>query len=302
MPFGQVVVGPPGSGKSTYCHGMQQLLGLLGRRPVLVNLDPANELVPYQCDVSVGELFTVEQMMQRQALGPNGALLACLEALEGRVDWLIERLESFEEEGRCYFVFDLPGQVELTSCHPSLLAILEALERRNFRLTVVHLADAAHCVDPTKYLSMLIVTLKCMLQLGRPQINVLSKVDLVETFGALPLRLEYYLNVQDLRYLLGTLDDAVPPKLRRLSEALCELVEEAGLLYFVPLAVEDRDCMTFLLGEIDKANGYIFGGLTEANESIHAAAASQAHREHLIELVTERYISRDTSVTQEDAP
>ena len=42
--YGQIVVGPPGSGKSTYCNGMQQYLRLVGRTDTLVvNLDPANE-------------------------------------------------------------------------------------------------------------------------------------------------------------------------------------------------------------------------------------------------------------------
>ena len=30
MVFGQVVIGPPGSGKTTYCNGMSQFLSLLG--------------------------------------------------------------------------------------------------------------------------------------------------------------------------------------------------------------------------------------------------------------------------------
>ena len=42
--YGQIVVGPPGSGKTTYCNGMQQYLRLVGRDDTLVvNLDPANE-------------------------------------------------------------------------------------------------------------------------------------------------------------------------------------------------------------------------------------------------------------------
>jgi len=47
--FGQVIVGPPGSGKTTYCAGMQQFYQLTGRKVAVVNLDPANDHVSYDC-------------------------------------------------------------------------------------------------------------------------------------------------------------------------------------------------------------------------------------------------------------
>ena len=57
--FGQIVIGPPGSGKTTYCDGMSQFLKGLGRNVVIVNLDPANENIPYKPDVDVAELIQV---------------------------------------------------------------------------------------------------------------------------------------------------------------------------------------------------------------------------------------------------
>lgn len=47
MPFAQMVLGPPGSGKTTYCNGMQQFLQQNGRETAIVNMDPANEHLPY---------------------------------------------------------------------------------------------------------------------------------------------------------------------------------------------------------------------------------------------------------------
>ena len=76
MPFGQVVIGPPGSGKTTYCAGVQQLLGAAQRRVALVNLDPANDLLPYAPAVDVCDLVCLESVMQQLGLGPNGGELA----------------------------------------------------------------------------------------------------------------------------------------------------------------------------------------------------------------------------------
>lgn len=72
MAFAQVVIGPPGSGKTTYCAGMQQFLLATGRPVAVVNLDPANDAFPYKCDVDIGDLITLEDTMETMGLGPNG--------------------------------------------------------------------------------------------------------------------------------------------------------------------------------------------------------------------------------------
>ncbi|MCO5569445.1 hypothetical protein L7F22_023157 [Adiantum nelumboides] len=76
MPFGQLVIGSPGSGKTTYCHGLHQFLGALGRPVSIVNLDPANgRNLPYPCAIDISELITVSDVMAELQLGPNGAML-----------------------------------------------------------------------------------------------------------------------------------------------------------------------------------------------------------------------------------
>lgn len=72
MPFGQIVLGPPGSGKTTYCNGMQQYLTVVGRKVALVNLDPANDVLPYKPDVDIADLVCLEEVMDEFKLGPNG--------------------------------------------------------------------------------------------------------------------------------------------------------------------------------------------------------------------------------------
>ena len=48
--FGQIIIGPPGAGKTTYCDYMSQLLRGLNRQVAIINIDPANEgeTLPYK--------------------------------------------------------------------------------------------------------------------------------------------------------------------------------------------------------------------------------------------------------------
>lgn len=94
MPFAQLVIGPPGSGKSTYCDGMQQFMGAIERKCSVVNLDPANDHCSYEPAVDVRDLVTIDEIMEQESLGPNGGILYALEELEHNFDWLEEGLKE----------------------------------------------------------------------------------------------------------------------------------------------------------------------------------------------------------------
>ena len=59
---------------------------------------------------------------------------------------------------------------------------------------------------------------------------------------------------------------------RKLTEALCGLIQDYSLVSFIPMDVQDKESMIHLMKTIDKANGYVFGAFNEGNESIMAAA------------------------------
>ncbi|RIA91308.1 hypothetical protein C1645_875527 [Glomus cerebriforme] len=270
MPFGQVVIGPPGSGKTTYCNGMHQFLTATGRKVSVVNLDPANDFLPYPCAINIADLITLQDAMEELKLGPNGGMMYCMEFLEKNFDWFEEKLKTLGDD---YILFDFPGQVELFTHHDSVKNVIERLQKLNYRLVTVHLVDAHYCTDPTKYISVLLLSLKTMLQIELPHINVLSKVDLMESYGKLAFNLDFYTEVQSLSYLLQHLDeDPFASRFKELNKALCELIEDFSLVGFNTLCIEDKESVLKLVQIIDKANGYIFGGLTEGNESIMLTA------------------------------
>ena len=131
MPFAQLIIGPPGAGKSTYCNGMHQFLGAIGRKSSIVNLDPANELTSYDAALDVRELITLESIMQADQLGPNGSVLYALEELESNIEWLLGKLKELGED---YVLFDCPGQVELFTHHGSLRSIFWRLQKEGYRV------------------------------------------------------------------------------------------------------------------------------------------------------------------------
>jgi len=255
MPFGEIVCGAPGSGKSTYCYGKHQLFTALQRPISIINLDPANDNIPYPCAIDVASLITLQDAMDTHGLGPNGGMLYCMEYLEANFDWLEGRLKELGPDA--YVLFDIPGQVELGTNHESLKKIIQKLSKIGFRLAAVHLCDAHYVTDPAKYVSVLLLSLRTMLQLELPHINVLSKVDLISQYGDLDFNLDFYTEVQDLSYLEGVLN-TTSPRFTALNMALISVIEDYGLVGFETLAVEDKNSMVNLSSVIDRATGYIF--------------------------------------------
>jgi GPN-loop GTPase len=94
--YGQLVIGPPGSGKSTYCDGMHQFLSAIGRPCSVVNLDPANDDTSYKAALDVRDLVSLEHIMETDGLGPNGGVLHALEALEQDFEWLEDGLAELD--------------------------------------------------------------------------------------------------------------------------------------------------------------------------------------------------------------
>lgn len=131
MPFGEIVCGSPGSGKSTYCYGKYQLFNAINRPIAVVNLDPANDTIPYPCAVNIFELITLKDVMNEYGLGPNGGMLYAMEYLEANFDWLEAKLKELGDDA--YILFDLPGQVELSTNHDSIKRVISKLVKNGFR-------------------------------------------------------------------------------------------------------------------------------------------------------------------------
>ncbi|KAK8105728.1 hypothetical protein PG999_009087 [Apiospora kogelbergensis] len=291
MPFAQLLVGSPGAGKSTYCDGMHQFMSAIGRECSIVNLDPANEKTNYPCALDIRDLVTLEDIQADEELGPNGGVLYAFEELEQNMEWLEEGLK---ELGDSYILFDCPGQVELYTHHNSLRNIFFKLQKLGYRLVVVHLSDSFCLTQPSLYISNLLLTLRAMLQMDLPHINVLTKIDKLSSYDPLPFNLDYYTEVQDLNYLMPSLEDEAPGlrdgKFARLNQAVADLIENFALVHYEVLAVENKKSMMQLLRVIDRAGGYVFGGAEGANDTVWQIAMRNESTLMEVQDIQERWV------------
>lgn len=144
------------------------------------------------------------------------------------------------------------------------------------------------------YISALLLSLRAMLQLDLPHLNVLTKIDNLSNYTQLPFNLDFYTEVQDLSFLLPHLEAEssrlAHSKFGALNTAIIDLVEEFGLVAFETLAVEDKKSMMNLLRAIDRASGYAFGPAEGANDTIWQVAMREGMGSMDVGDVQERWL------------
>lgn len=172
----------------------------------------------------------------------------------------------------------------------------------NYRLTAIQLVDAHLCADPAKYLGALLLSLETMLHLELPQVNILSKYDLVEQYGELEMSPEFYLSAQGLGHLADLIEGGgMPARFAALSRGLCEVIEDVGLVQFVPLAIEQKESVAALIPLIDRSNGYIWtaaaargGGGSLSPEMQYSLTAGLPGSADVWEAMAEQYVKSDS--------
>lgn len=250
MGYAQLVIGPAGSGKSTYCSSLYQHCETTRRNINVVNLDPAAENFDYPVAVDIREFISLEDVMEELGLGPNGALIYCMEQLEDNLDdWLTEQLDDFREDD--YLVFDCPGQIELFSHVPVLKNFVEHLKQKDFNVCAVYLLDSQFMTDVTKFVSGCLSSLSAMIQLELPHINILSKMDLVKN----KRDLEDFLTPEP-QTLLSLLNLRMAPQFEKLNKALIDLIDEFSMVSFIPLDLRKERSIQYVLSQIDLAIQY----------------------------------------------
>jgi GTPase SAR1 family protein len=267
MRYAQLVIGPAGSGKSTYCSTLASHAETVGRRVDVVNLDPAAEHFTYQPLFDVRDLIAVEDVMEDEEikLGPNGGLVFCWEYLMDNTDWLEEQINSGTEDGveidDDYILFDCPGQIELYTHMKVVRRFVDLLQSWNFRVCAVFLIDSHFMVDGAKFLSGAMAALSAMVNLEIPHVNVLSKIDLLGKEAR--KQLDVYLEPDTLALTSishstdqGNNGSVFDQKYAALSESIGRVLDDYSLVKFIPLDISNEENISDLFLTIDNTIQY----------------------------------------------
>jgi GTPase SAR1 and related small G proteins len=75
------VLGTAGSGKSTLVSVLESTFQKYKKYAILVNLDPGAEELPYQPTVDIRNFISLNDVMKKYKLGPNGALIVATDIM-----------------------------------------------------------------------------------------------------------------------------------------------------------------------------------------------------------------------------
>ena len=202
-----LVIGMAGSGKTTFTKQFfHHMLSRPSDRsandgpdcaqklPMMVNLDPAVLEVPYPTEIDITEVIDYRQVMQEYQLGPNGAIMTCLNLFTASQFEIVltkinqkklsnykrnslAKVKSSEDSG--FVVFDTPGQIEIFTWSASGTIITETLAAL-YPTVVLYILDTTLCQNPATFMSNMLYACSILYKTRLPFILVFNKIDETE--------------------------------------------------------------------------------------------------------------------------
>ena len=248
--YAQLIIGPAGSGKSTYCKIIQDHAYNNKRIIKVINLDPAAEKFKYKCDLDIRELININDVMNKQKLGPNGALLYCMEYLYDHIDFLDD---YFNNNGdNMYYLIDCPGQLELYSHSDIMKKITNYLKKNGFSIVSIFCLDCTFLQEQSKFISGNVLSLATMIQMELPHLTVMTKCDLISKTKLYNL-IEDGIETGDL---IKELSPMMGKKMSKLNNVLINFVENYSLVQFNTLNLNDEESISAVLYNADNVLQY----------------------------------------------
>jgi len=212
-------IGTAGSGKSTLTACMQRWCQDRGLDAIIVNLDPGAENLPYEPDVDIRDWISLREVMEANKLGPNGAQIACADMIALNTEEVKTSITSFKAD---YILLDTPGQLELFVFREAGKFTVKFLSPE--KSIICYLLDPMLAKTASGFVSQLLLAITTNLRMNLPQINILSKADLLSK-KELELIQRWSGDPEEILEALYTEESSMH---RELSEQVLHLIKNVG--------------------------------------------------------------------------
>ena len=210
-------IGTAGSGKSTLTNSFKLWLEMRSLDSITINLDPGAENLPYLPDVDIRDWISLDEIMKSYGLGPNGAQIVCADMIALNSEDIKNSINSFKSD---YILIDSPGQLELFAFRESGKYIIDYIDKN--RSIIVYLIDFSLAKNPSGFVSQMLLSLTTNFKINLPQMNILSKSDLLEEDN-----LDKIISwSKDKELLLSAIENENPSMHREMNEKILHILND----------------------------------------------------------------------------
>jgi GTPase SAR1 family protein len=197
-----IILGMAGSGKTTFVQRLEEELANKDKESYIINLDPAVMDTLYEPNLDIKDTIKYKEIMTSNNLGPNGAILTCLNLFSTNIDKVISILESKTDLD--YVVMDTPGQLEVFSWSASGKIITDSFSLI-FPSILIYIIDIPRCNNPNTFSSNMLYALSIMYKMKLPLLLAFNKVDIAKENKVI----EWMQDYQSLQQALSKKDDYI---------------------------------------------------------------------------------------------
>jgi len=210
-----VFLGPAGSGKTTLTATFGKWLEHeINYKVNYINLDPGCEFLPYKPDFDIRDVITTRDIMHREKMGPNSAMIRAVELMEMRIKDIITNIANLRGE---VCLIDTPGQMEIFVFHTAGPKIIRKLGDIG-RTVNVFLLDSTLISKVSGLVVAQLMGIAVQLLMEVPTVTVLSKIDKVK-------RKDMDRLILDTEYLKKILKEESRGTITDLSLEISEVIE-----------------------------------------------------------------------------
>jgi GTPase SAR1 family protein len=172
-----IILGMAGSGKTTFVKKLEEEIAKSEKESYIVNMDPAVHDTLYEPNLDIRDTVKYKDIMLANGLGPNGAIITCLNLFATNINKIVDLLEKKNDID--FIVVDTPGQLEVFSWSASGKLISDSLSLI-FPTVLIYIVDIPRCQNPNTFSSNMLYALSIMYKMKLPLILAFNKKDVVK--------------------------------------------------------------------------------------------------------------------------